>query len=211
MTVVKMRMVVPFRVVPFRKAKKTTVPEIWLSLKSGERLIFMWPFSETNAAAKRTIETQGNKYPESSRPERWSTRFDQPIVCRRSIASVSSTRALMRHQAARARRSNFDPPPWAFSIHFADLENEGSHRSAGLRCTTLLDTPPRGRGHPAGQPSEPIAWGVGRRLHLLAISLALAHSCYIGGIADLVAHSAPTIRRPSFFLRSFSLMCWTRP
>jgi hypothetical protein len=58
MTVVKMRMVVPFRVVPFRKAKKTTVPEIWLSLKSGERLIFMWPFSETNAAM-RTIETQG--------------------------------------------------------------------------------------------------------------------------------------------------------
>jgi hypothetical protein len=47
-----MRMVVPFRVLS-EKLKKP------LSLKSGERLIFMWPFSETNAAAKRTIETQG--------------------------------------------------------------------------------------------------------------------------------------------------------
>ena len=72
MTVVKMRMVVPFRVLS-EKLKKP------LSLKSGERLIFMWPFSETNAAAKRTIETQENICP-VVRAERWATRYDQPIV-----------------------------------------------------------------------------------------------------------------------------------
>jgi hypothetical protein len=40
-----MRMVVPFR---FEKPRKA------LSTKFGQRLILLWPFGETNAAAMRT-------------------------------------------------------------------------------------------------------------------------------------------------------------
>src|SRR5258707_13167350 len=49
---VKMRIVIPFQ---FDKDKKTP---IHVSTKFGRRLIFMWPFSETNAAAMRTLKTQ---------------------------------------------------------------------------------------------------------------------------------------------------------
>jgi hypothetical protein len=45
---IEMRMVIPFSA--FEKRRKS------LSAKFGWRLILLWPFNETNAAAMRTIE-----------------------------------------------------------------------------------------------------------------------------------------------------------
>jgi hypothetical protein len=47
---VEMRMVIPFSA--FEKRRKS------LSAKFGWHLILLWPFSETNAAAMRAMETR---------------------------------------------------------------------------------------------------------------------------------------------------------